>query len=88
MANRHKAHHKAKGGKMDYAEESHKVEHEAGLKRGGKAKKHHRAEGGKVTGFKSGGRLDKRARGGGVGADKHPFSSAKLHGSAGSRDQG
>ena len=78
MANRHKAQF-AKGGaarKETYEEESHKVEHEAGLKRGGKA--HKRATGGKVPGYKSGGRLDKRARGGGVGADKHPFSSAHM----------
>lgn len=34
--------------------------------------------GGKVPALKSGGRLDKFARGGGVGADKNPFSSAKL----------
>lgn len=37
-----------------------------------------RKEGGKVEGRASGGRLDKRARGGSVGADRNPFSSAKL----------
>lgn len=35
-------------------------------------------EGGKVEGRASGGRLDKFARGGKVGADKSPYSSAKL----------
>lgn len=37
-----------------------------------------RAEGGAVPGKAGGGRLDKRARGGGVGADKSPYSSACL----------
>jgi hypothetical protein len=73
MANRHKAF--AKGGaakkKTDDAEE-HEVEREAHLKRGGKAKH------AKVHGGKGHHRLDKRARGGGVGADHHPFSSAHV----------
>jgi hypothetical protein len=73
MANRHKAY--AKGGhvmrRMEHDEQEAK---EAGLKRGGKA--HHHKGGGKVHGHKGHHRLDKRARGGGVGADKHPFSSA------------
>ena len=76
MAHRHKAH----GGgvhKKTYEEESHEVEHEAGLKRGGRM---HHKHGGKVHGGKSHHRLDKRARGGGVGADKHPFSSAHIKG--------
>ena len=77
MANRHKF---ARGGgtkKNDDAQE-HEIEHEAGLKRGGKAKHH------KVHGGKSHHRLDKRARGGGVGSDKNPFSSAHLKGKHGS----
>ena len=81
MAHRHKMQHHAKGGhvkKKTYEEESHEVEHEAGLKHGGKAK--HRKHGGKVHGHKGHHRLDKRARGGGVGADKHPFSSAHIKG--------
>lgn len=77
MANRHKASGRfAKGGKVDDTpEQEKKIEGEARMKAGGVAK--HKS-GGKVAGFKSGGRLDKRARGGGVGADKHPFSSAHL----------
>lgn len=79
MANRHKAQAFARGGgakkKEPHPEHEREVEHEAGLKRGGHTK---RATGGKVPGFKSGGRLDKRARGGGVGADRHPFSSAHI----------
>lgn len=74
MANRHAIQARARGGKATYEEQSRKVEKEAGLKTGGAAK---RKEGGKVVGRASGGRLDKRARGGGVGADKNPFSSAK-----------
>jgi hypothetical protein len=35
-------------------------------------------EAGKVPGRKSGGRLDKLARGGRTGSDKSPFSSAKM----------
>lgn len=80
MAHRHKVHHHAKGGaakKMDYMGESHKIEHEAGLKRGGKAKH------AKMHGHKGHHRLDKRARGGGVGADHHPFSSAHIKGHMG-----
>ena len=61
------------GNKKTYEEESKEVEHEAGLKRGGKVKHI-----GKVHGGHSKHRLDKRARGGGVGADKHPFSSAHM----------
>ena len=49
-------------------------------KRGGKIKKehheHHEHHEHKVEGHKSHHRLDKRARGGGVGSDKSPFSSA------------
>lgn len=78
MKHRHKMH--AKGGKVkDQPHEvhEHEIEHEAGLKRGGRAKHKH---GGKVHGGKAHHRLDKRARGGGVGADKHPFSSAHMAG--------
>lgn len=74
MANRHNAF--KKGGKvMPEPEHARKIEKEAGLKTGGAVKL---KTGGKVPGFASGGRLDKRARGGGVGADRNPFSSAKL----------
>ena len=51
-------------------------------KHGGKVKKHHRATGGKVIGLMTGGgvrpRLDRpgRKRGGAVGADRSPLSSA------------
>jgi hypothetical protein len=61
----------ARGGKAKETHEAHEheVEHEAGLKHGGRAHKH----GGKVHGKHHKGRF---ARGGKVGADKHPFSSA------------
>lgn len=84
MANRHKATGRfAKGGGVkDTPEKEHEEMAEAKkaggavkLKTGGAAKL---KTGGKVAGFNRGGRLDKRARGGGVGADKHPFSSAHL----------
>lgn len=78
MANRHKATGRfAKGGKVkDTVEKEHEEMGEA--KNTGGAVKQKLKTGGKVQGFKSGGRLDKRARGGGVGADKHPFSSAHI----------
>ncbi len=82
MAHRHKVHH-AKGGKVFYTGAGSHVAHEAtdphSHKHGGRAK-HHKKDGGAVAGYKSGGRLDKRARGGGVGvgADKSPFSSAHI----------
>jgi hypothetical protein len=86
MANRHKATGRfAKGGKVPDPEHQAKIEKEAGLKTGGAAKLKTGGAaptklktGGAVPGFKCGGRLDKRARGGGVGADKNPFSSAHL----------
>lgn len=81
MANRHKATGRfASGGatKMPDPEHQRKIEKEAGLKTGGVAKAPKLKTGGKVPALKSGGRLDKFARGGGVGADKNPFSSAKL----------
>lgn len=77
MAHRHKV-HKAKGGHVESREEHDREigRTEGHLKKHGGRAKH--ASGGKVSGFKSGGRLDKRARGGGVGSDKHPFSSAHV----------
>tara|TARA_R110000868_G_scaffold13553_9_gene63057 strand:- start:1343 stop:1576 length:234 start_codon:yes stop_codon:yes gene_type:complete len=76
MANRHKVAKKNVGGAM-VASGNPKVIAEAKKKAtGGAVEK--KAEGGKVVGKASGGRLDKRARGGGVGADKNPFSSAKI----------
>lgn len=90
MAHRHK-HHKAHGGRTVYSGAGSHVAHEAEEhKRGGHVKKHkkyggyagvdakHHKHGGKVHGHHSKHRLDKRARGGGVGggSDKHPFSSA------------
>lgn len=79
MAHRHKVHHHAKGGKvMTHEAEEHEVAHEAGLKRGGKAKH------AKMHGHKGKHRLDKRARGGGTGSDHNPFSSAHLKGKHGS----
>lgn len=67
MANRHKAQAKHKnvgGAAVSYG--NPKVISEA------KEKK----RGGKVHGKSAMHRVDKRARGGGVGSDKHPFSSA------------
>jgi len=85
MANRHKATGRfAKGGKVqDHNVHSSKLQSAAGLKTGGAVELKTGGEvklktGGKVKGLATGGRLDKRARGGGVGSDKNPFSSAKL----------
>lgn len=85
MANRHKATGRfAKGGKVQSeATHSAKLESAAGLKTGGAVKLKTGGEvklktGGKVPALATGGRLDKRARGGGVGSDKNPFSSAKI----------
>ena len=77
MANRHNT-FKRGGGikKMNEGKSAGKIEKEAGLKTGGAVVA--RKDGGKVPGRASGGRVDKRARGGGVGADKHPFSSAHV----------
>ena len=75
MAHRHTVQTKAHGGSVKRrVAHDDEIGKEAGIKRGGRAKK----DGGSVAGFKSGGRLDKRARGGGVGADKHPLSSASI----------
>jgi hypothetical protein len=67
MANRHKM---KKGGRVAYAGGESNVAKEAReMKSGGKVD-------GAIAGCKSkGGRISK-ARGGGVGSDKHPFSSA------------
>lgn len=86
MANRHKAFKKG-GSVMPDPEHQRKIEKEAGLKTGGAVKLKTGGAapsapklktGGKVVGRATGGRLDKRARGGGVGSDKSPFSSAHL----------
>jgi len=67
MANRHKAQCRAKGGRTAYAGGSSNVAKEAAeMKRGGKAV-------GKMPGGKGKGRF---ARGGGVGSDSSPMSSA------------
>ncbi len=72
LHHKHK-HHKHGGAvKETHQEREHEVEHEAGLKHGGRA---HHKHGGKVHGHKGHHRIHKK-RGGGVGADKHPFSSA------------
>jgi hypothetical protein len=77
-------------GKESYAKGDEK-------KHGGKVKKHHRADGGKVetksVGLMTGGavrpRLDRpgRKRGGGVGADKSPLSSAHHSSKAPARQE-
>lgn len=80
MAYRHTVQAKAHGGKVKKrVEHDAEIAGEAGIKRGGRAK---HKDGGKVVGRASGGRLDKRARGGGVGSDKNPFSSAHIKGHA------
>lgn len=73
MANRHK---KKSGGKVEYNAQDSNVMKEA----------HERKDGGacemKASGGRAKHRMDKkkRASGGGVGADKHPFSSAHRGG--------
>lgn len=70
MAHRHKMHKKA-GGRTVYAGGGSNVAKEAEEKKhGGRTHEAHMHHG------KSHKRGDKRARGGGVGADRHPFSSA------------
>jgi hypothetical protein len=70
MKSRHK---KAMGGRVYYAGGESNVAKEADeKKRGGRVKKHM----GKVHGEKAKMRMDKRARGGRVGSDKNPFTSA------------
>lgn len=69
MANHTKMSCKARGGRTVYSgAESGPVKEAEGKKRGGKVA-------GKVFGAKGKHRIAK-ARGGGVGSDKHPFSSA------------
>lgn len=75
MAHRHRA-QRAKGGRMAFEEEGHKIEHEAGMKRGGR---HHKAGGRAKEVFAFGGaakgRPDRRAKGGGIKSSS-PFSAA------------
>lgn len=66
MAHRHKV-QRAKGGRVAYSGGASNVAHEA------MEKKHGGKVVGKVHGHKGKHRF---ARGGGVGSDKHPFSSA------------
>lgn len=83
----HKRHHRARGGAEhgemkppkgnDFAGGESYVAKEAGMKKGGVAhKKHHRSM--EMHGAAAHKRLDRpgRKRGGGVGADAHPLSSA------------
>lgn len=65
-------HKKAKGGAVYYEGGGSNVAKEAAEKKRGGAVKHM----GKVAGDKSAHRLDKRKRGGRVGSDRSPFSSA------------
>jgi hypothetical protein len=69
MAHRHKMQHRAKGGRVAYEGGESHVAHEAEEKKHGGGVKHV----GKTHGHKGKRRY---ARGGKVGADKHPFSSA------------
>lgn len=68
MANRHKAQCKAKGGRVAYTGAGSNVVEEANEKKRGGG-----VEVGKVAGAKG---KTRKARGGGVGSDKSPFSSA------------
>lgn len=71
MAHRHKVHKKnVGGGTVVYAGKDSNVAKEAEHKLS--------KRGGSVHGSRGHHRVDKRARGGGVGADKHPFSSAHM----------
>lgn len=71
MANRHSVQKRAAGGRVAYnAVGSNVLKEAAERKRGGKVVK--------VAGAKGKARLDKRARGGRAGADKSPYSSAKI----------
>jgi hypothetical protein len=66
----HMKHKKARGGSLH---ESHFEANDQGSKEMHEAKE--KSHGGKVHGHKGHKRIGKK-RGGGVGADKHPFSSA------------
>jgi hypothetical protein len=68
MANRHKG-SGFKGGRTVYSGAGSNVVKEA-------ESTENKKEGGRVHGKHGKGRLDKRARGGRIGSDKHPFSSA------------
>jgi hypothetical protein len=81
MANRHHV-KKAEGGRIAYTGKGSNVvkeekNKEDSFSRGGAKKRKH---GGKVEGEMAKPRLDKRARGGRIGADKSPFSSAATAG--------
>ncbi len=71
MAHRHKAHKNVGGGTWYTAASSNVAKEAKEKKRGGRAK-----ELGRATGGRASVRLDKRARGGRVGSDRSPFSSA------------
>lgn len=75
MANRHKIQAKAKGGGVEPKRDADKTEYNA---KGSKVMKeaHERKSGGRVPGLKTGGRLDKRARGGGVHASGKDMTSS------------
>jgi hypothetical protein len=68
---RHHGKHKAKGGRVAYDAQGSHVEHEAEEKKHGGAVHHM----GHAHGHKGKHRI-KKARGGGIGSDKSPFSSA------------
>lgn len=81
MANRHKA-QRASGGRVFYAGGNSNVAKEAfERKHGGKVV-------GKMEGMAPKHRMDRRARGGKVGSDKHPFAaqSAKAPFSSAKKD--
>ncbi len=71
MAHRHKVQKRAKGGRVVYAGAGSNVAKEA-------VSTENKKRGGPVIGKAAKPRLDRRARGGGVGADKSPFSSAHV----------
>ena len=81
MANRHIVQAKAKGGGVAPKHDGNKLSYNA---KGSNVLKEakERKSGGRVPGFKSGGRLDKRARGGGVAKGKDmtssPWSAAHM----------
>lgn len=77
MANRHKF---ARGGSAGGREKIYGNDQVfASAKKGTRPGAIQKAEGGKVIGKATGGRLDKRARGGGVGGGGgSPFSSARF----------
>ena len=83
MANRHKHHKKARGGEMS-ARDDYAGSGEPNVVKEAKEKNHGGGvEMGKVHGHKGKHRIHKK-RGGGIGADKSPFSSAAHGGMANS----